>query len=722
MNYFVTGREKEYQHLKFTGYKLATLNDFTTWISNHTIFQLDTETLFVDDNADVVEDRKLVLIQLGDIYKKDQWVIEHTIFQDEQWLVTFKTLFENTNFTFICHNAFFEYTVIKANLGIRVENVHDTFLMSKILNTGLDLEKGYHSLDGCVNRFFGINLDKSEQTSFTFDVLTESQIKYAADDVLYLYDLFLKLKGLLEDWDLWFLYNRVEREVIKAYADMGLNFMKFDTKHWRSMISTLKIDDTQFEKELNEIIFKDPKLVNYLKTSNLILGNYLIQPKNQILINWGSNIARKEILTKVIPDLISLKSFTKPELKKIYKSDVLTELENKILKLYLDRDFTTLNRYLRFRFKDWLLQKGYFLKENTILINWSSNVHKLYVFQFYYPRLENTNAKTLNKIYTNELISKYKKYSKVHKRITTYGENFITKYVTRHDTIAPRGCRSILNTGRIAYGILLQLPAEARFRNAFLPPKDNWVFVDSDYSSAEVAIMAHAAGETVFLDAIRNGEDAHMKSAALIFHDIWKESAEDNCIQLKTGARCECKEHERLRKISKAITFGLAYGLSFIGLADRLDITRQEAKDLMELYFKTFPKLQEFFENSANEGMNNNRIVSLPPTKRIRFFHPPIHDGERQAIGRASKNLKIQETNASMLKIALIKLRKYIIKHDFPAKLHLPVHDESLSSCHKDVKQHWKKMQELAMTEAADMFIEPGLLNVDTKFLDRWTK
>lgn len=450
MRYLITNRKEEYKYLKSDTFKLADLNELKEWTKDKNIFQLDTETLFIEDSADVIEDRKLVLIQIGDINKKNQWLIEHTVFTDSDMKSFLTEYFQNTDNSFICHNAFFEYTVIKANLGIRVENVEDTFLMSKVLNTGLDLEKGYHSLAGCLSRFFDVEIGKEEQTTFTFDVLTENQLIYACNDVLYLYDLFIKLKGLLEEWDLWFLYHRVEREVIKAYADMGINEMRFDVAHWNSVIDLLKVDDIKFEKELNEIMMKDSDLVEYLKTSNKILGSSLVQPKDQIVMNWGSNVVRKTVLRKIIPDLISVDRFTKPELKKLFKANVLTSKENKLLGLYLDRNFTVLNRYIRTYYKDWLYSNKYFLKKNDILINWSSNVHKLFIFQFYYPHLENTNAKTLNKIYTNPLISKYKQYVKIHKNVTTYGENFIKKYVSRNETIVPRGCRSILNTGRIA--------------------------------------------------------------------------------------------------------------------------------------------------------------------------------------------------------------------------------------------------------------------------------
>jgi DNA polymerase I-like protein with 3'-5' exonuclease and polymerase domains len=142
----------------------------------------------------------------------------------------------------------------------------------------------------------------------------------------------------------------------------------------------------------------------------------------------------------------------------------------------------------------------------------------------------------------------------------------------------------------------------------------------------------------------------------------------------------------------------------------------------MDKFFSTFSHLEKFFNDNAAFGIKNNYIIGLPPTKRIRFFHTPVNEGERSAIGRQSKNYPIQEANASMLKVALVSMRNYIRDYNFPAKLHLPVHDEILSSCPRNKAEEWKAIQEKCMENAADMFLEKGLLGVDTKILDRWTK
>lgn len=266
------------------------------------------------------------------------------------------------------------------------------------------------------------------------------------------------------------------------------------------------------------------------------------------------------------------------------------------------------------------------------------------------------------------------------------------------------------------------MPGKAKFRNGFLPPKDDWVFVDSDYQSAELAIMACLAGEESLLDVVRTGKDAHMFVAQKLFPDKWAEASESGCIQMMTGKKCDCPGHGDLRKSGKAFNFGIPYGMTHMGLADRLNSTRTEAKLMMDDYFKSFPALEKFFDEAEHYGQENLYIRGALPTGRIRFFEHPSNEMERLAIGREAKNLRIQECNASMLKIAIMNLRDRIVRENLPAMIHLPVHDEILSSCHKDFVDEWKQAQEEEMMAAANLFIEEGLLGVDTDILERWTK
>jgi DNA polymerase I-like protein with 3'-5' exonuclease and polymerase domains len=724
MIYLVTSRQDSYDwdSLERDNIVLGEFDEFVHWAAHQRMINFDTETTMIKNTADQHEDRKLLVMQFGSIDKSNQWIFDLTGLE-KYWITAVKNLLSNGEIQFLIHYATFDYVVIKSQLGISIENIHDTCLMSKILNTGIDTVDGYHSLAGCLRRFENIEISKDEQKGFTVDPLTKEQITYAAIDVAFLYDLFLKLKALLEHWQLWLLYDTIERHAIKVYGDMELNPMRFDNLHWSTISDDLIQERDLLEKDLVAEVHKDLALVAYLKNSKSIIKDTLIQPVDEVQINWGSITHKNLILQKFVPSMPG-GIRTKPELKAWFKANsaTLSTEEVSIINLYLARSYDALTAFVFQKEKQWLQSVGLYVPKDTVLINWGSNVHKLFIFQFYYPKLEDTNAKSLARITKNPLITVFKKFSGANKNVTTYGEGFYEKYVNRHGTIAPSGLQQILSTGRVAFGILLQVPAKAKFRNAFLPPHPDWRFVDSDYKSAEVCIMAYAAGETKFLDAVKTGKDLHLMSASLIFANEWLNLAEPGCAQLIDGRQCECPGHTKKRKISKAITFGLAYGLSYIGLADRLDITRAESQTLMNLFFATFSKLEKYFESSKNFGIDNAYIRGLMPTGRVRFFEHPANDQDRASIGRCSMNYPIQECNATMLKIALVNLREIIITNNYPVKLHLPVHDEILASAHKDFAEQWKVIQDREMCKAADLFLESGLLGVDTTILEKWTK
>ena len=723
MIYFITSRSESYNWKELAEDEIveASIDEFVHWAAHQKEAQLDTETTVVE-GPDEHQDREMLVLQLGSMDGEDQWIFDIVDLSDD-WLSALEFVLRRTDITFYIHNAKFDILVIHNKFRFILNSVHDTFLMSKVLNTGLELPAGYHSLAGCLDRFFDFHMDKTDQTTFTREPHSKRQIMYAAIDVMFLGDLAAKLKELLDSFQLWYIYDTVEREVVKVYAEMEVTPMRFDAQQWLSVAKTLEDDRDKLLIELNKSVLADPKLVAMLSTDNNAIGQALIQPHDEFKVSWNSTTQRKLFLGKLVPSLPS-DCTTKPAIKKWFKDneESLSMDEIDHLNYFMDRDYDSLNDVLVSQHKQWLIDNGMYIPKGTILINWNSNPHKLAVFNFYYPDLVDTNSKSLNRITKNDIITHFKKYVSAQKRVTSYGESFLEKYVRRDGLVCPNNCSQILNTGRIAFGILLQIPSEARFRNAFLPPTDDDVFVDSDFSSAELVIMSFAAGEEAFLNAIRDKRDLHCMSASLIFGDKWINAAEPDCTWMIDGSQCTCPEHQKLRKKSKAISFGLAYGLTYHGLAERLDIPKAEAQSLIARFFEVFPRLKQLFEDTGNSAMQNLYVRSLMPTGRIRFFAEPEHKGEREAIGREGKNYPIQETNATILKIALINLSKEIKSSGIRAKIHLPVHDEILSSCHKDDQDKLVEMQERCMIAAGELFLGKGLLGVDTKVLTKWTK
>ena len=728
MIYFVTSRlGYNNEELEENDIKLCTEDDisyFNTWVEQQQQFsiQLDTETNIVPFNIPGHHfKRKLYVVQLGDKSKQHQWVFD-IVDLSELWLNTLKSALDSKDNYFILHNVVFDFLVLKVNLDIELKNIHDTFLMSQILNTGYTLPDGYHGLKQMLYRIFGIEISKEEQKTFNGSLLTIDQIIYAADDVVMLNDLALSLHNALVEEDLWDVYDKIERKVILTYALMELTPMSFNRKYWLELSEELEKEATSLHKKLISLIYKDQHLVNYLEHSYQYIGVHLIQPFDDFTPPWRSSVKRNKVLALLDPNF-PMDLAIKPKIIKWFKST--PDIKNKeYFKMYIDGKYDELQSYLLREHREDLIKLGILIPKGHLNFSWSSNKDKLFLFQFYYPELDSINKKALAKYTKNNLIQIYKKFIKAEKAVNTYGKNFIKNNITAEDYFYPSGLNPIVSTGRISFGIALQLPAENRFRTAFSPAYLGYEFVDTDYSGQELLIMALLSGETDLAEAIKEGKDPHMLVASKVFVQEWLDMAEPDCIQLTTGKKCSCAAHNKFRGKAKALNFGIAYGMTEHGLAERLGISRGEARGLIKSYFAAFPNLKIFFDENAEFAIENLYIDDKTIIGRKRFFFKPNNKSEEAAIGRQAMNFPIQSVGASIMKIAYIKMYYYIRAH-FTFKdviLQLPIHDEALNASPTPIAKQWETIQNRLMIEAFEEIFPKGYIKVDSKITDKWQK
>jgi len=259
MIYFITGRQREYnlKELKSNGISISNMPHFLNFVTGETSFQLDVETSMTKDGPMAHKLRKLYVVQIGLLTKKVQFVFDIPNL-DLADLSLLKSFLINTDHKYLGHNIRFEYLVLKAQLGIEIEELHDTYLLSKILSMGIDRPTGFHSLAGCVRTHLNLDMDKESQTTFVGDPLTVKQIKYAAFDVEPLYELFAILYRLLKIERLVDVYD-IEREVLKAFSDMELNPMNFDLEYWKDVAAQMTQKATNLENELIDLVKSDVK-------------------------------------------------------------------------------------------------------------------------------------------------------------------------------------------------------------------------------------------------------------------------------------------------------------------------------------------------------------------------------------------------------------------------------------------------------------------------------
>lgn len=257
------------------------------------------------------------------------------------------------------------------------------------------------------------------------------------------------------------------------------------------------------------------------------------------------------------------------------------------------------------------------------------------------------------------LLIEYRMLSKLY---TTYIEGLI-------DSIMPDGkihtiyTQTLTRTGRLSSlePNLQNIPVRNEYgkliRKAFVP-SSNSIIVSADYSQIELRILAHMAHVESLISAFNNNIDIHSKTASDIFH-VPLENVDSN-----------------MRRIAKAVNFGIIYGISGYGLSENIGITRNEAQKFIEEYKKTYPGIDEYMKNTIKQAHIDGYVLTMFGRKRT---IPELQNknfmirsqGERMAL-----NTPIQGTSADIIKMAMIEVEKKLISQNMKSKMILQVHDE----------------------------------------------
>jgi DNA polymerase-1 len=196
-----------------------------------------------------------------------------------------------------------------------------------------------------------------------------------------------------------------------------------------------------------------------------------------------------------------------------------------------------------------------------------------------------------------------------------------------------------------------------RIRCAFVPDRGNRL-ISGDYSQVELRVLAHLSEDEVLIDAFRNNEDVHERTAREVFSEA------------ERANRSEC------RRMAKVINFGIVYGLSAFGLAQRLGISREEAQTFIDAYFKRYKGVRVWLDKTIEEARRAGVVRTL--FGRIRPI-PDINSKDyalRQFAERTAVNTPIQGTAADIIKVAMIRIRKALKNKGLSTKILLQVHDE----------------------------------------------
>jgi DNA polymerase I len=198
-----------------------------------------------------------------------------------------------------------------------------------------------------------------------------------------------------------------------------------------------------------------------------------------------------------------------------------------------------------------------------------------------------------------------------------------------------------------------------RVRRAFIAPGPSRLLLAADYSQIELRITAHLSGDEAMCAAFRRGDDIHDVTAHGIFHLAPAEKATAN-----------------QRRIAKSVNFGLLYGMSDFGLAQRLEISRDEARAMTEAYFARFPSVRAYIERSLAFGREHGYVETI--LGRRRYF-PDLHARNhalRSAAEREATNTPMQGSTADLMKLAMLRVTGALREKKLDAMLLLQIHDE----------------------------------------------
>ena len=235
-------------------------------------------------------------------------------------------------------------------------------------------------------------------------------------------------------------------------------------------------------------------------------------------------------------------------------------------------------------------------------------------------------------------------------------------------------------------------------RKAFIP-ESGCVFFSADYSQIELRVMAHLSGDEHMIAVFREGKDLHAATAA----NIYKKPIE------------EVTRDERTK--SKRANFGIIYGITVFGLAERLDIPREEARMLIDGYFDTFPQVHQYMEQSKEVARRQGYVTTLFGRRR---YLPDINSQNATVRGFAERNAinaPIQGTAADIIKVAMIRIHERFQREAIRSKMILQVHDELNFSVYPDEKE---QVERIVLEEMQNAFHMQVPLVADSGFGNNW--
>ena len=305
-----------------------------------------------------------------------------------------------------------------------------------------------------------------------------------------------------------------------------------------------------------------------------------------------------------------------------------------------------------------------------------------------YKTGEEVLSKLINK---HPIVSKILDYRSVQKLKSTYVDTLPELVNSETGKIHTTYNQAVAATGRLSsdkpnlQNIPIRTERGREIRKAFVARNDDFVLLAADYSQVELRIIAALSKDGPMIEAFKQGQDIHAATAAKVF-----------------GVGIDEVDRD-MRSKAKAVNFGLMYGQSAFGLADNLGISRTEARDIIDEYFRQFPTIRAYMDQNIQFAKQNGYVETIMGRRR---YLRDINSNNQTVRGYAERNAinaPIQGSAADIIKVAMINVHAEMQKRELKSRLLLQVHDELVFDAHKEELDELKSLVSEKMVGAVNL-------------------
>jgi len=305
----------------------------------------------------------------------------------------------------------------------------------------------------------------------------------------------------------------------------------------------------------------------------------------------------------------------------------------------------------------------------------------------------------------HEIVQHVLDYRGLSKLKSTYVDALPAQVNSKTGRVHTDYMQTVAATGRLSsnnpnlQNIPIRTERGRQVRKAFVPRNEDYVLLAADFSQIELRIIAALSQEETMMKAFQEGEDIHASTAAKVFNVPIDEVTREQ------------------RSNAKTVNFGIIYGVSAFGLSNQTDLTRSESKELIDTYYKTYPKLRNYMSEQVDFARENGYVSTVLGRRRYLKDINSSNAVVRGAAERNAVNAPIQGSAADIIKIAMIKIHQKLKDKGLKTKMLLQVHDELVFDVYKS---ELDEVQELIKSEMENAFKLDVPLDVEVGLGDNW--